>query len=98
MKRVWNQNARSGVLPNVFRLAGMVLFDDWTGGAAEPAAWILGGDLNLGESTIHNEMKQYQPQQGGRHLVQTLHSGSLVMRHERIPNVLPDRGRLWRHL
>ena len=44
MKRVWNQNARSAVLPNVFRLAGLVDFDDWGGGAAEPAAWILGDD------------------------------------------------------
>ena len=68
------------MLPNVFRLAGLVSFDGWSGGAAESAAWILGGDLNLGENTIHNEMKKNQPAQGGRHLVQTLHSGSRVMR------------------
>ena len=50
MKRVWGQNARSAGLPNVFRLAGLVPFDDWGGGAAEPAAWILDGDLTLGEN------------------------------------------------
>ena len=45
------------MLPNVFRLAGLVPFDDWGGGAVEPVAWILGGCLNLGEHTIRNEMK-----------------------------------------
>ena len=44
-------------MPNVLELAGLVPFDDWRGGAAEPVAWILGGDLNLGENFIHNEMK-----------------------------------------
>ena len=45
------------MLPNVSRLAGLVPFDDWGGGAAEPAAWILGGDLNMGELSLSNEMK-----------------------------------------
>ena len=53
IKCVWNQNATCAVLPNVFRLAGLVPLDDWGGGAAEPAAWILGGDLNLGENAVH---------------------------------------------
>ena len=48
---------RDAVLPNLFKLAGLMPFDNWRGGAAELAPWILGGDLNLGENTIHNEMK-----------------------------------------
>ena len=56
-KRPWDLNAKSAVLPNLFKLAGLVPFDDWGGGAVEPVAWILGGDLNLGENAIHNEMK-----------------------------------------
>ena len=71
---------RSAVLPNVFKLAGLVPFNDWGGGAVEPAAWILGGDLNLGENTIHNEMKRYQPPEGGERLAQTLDAGGLVKR------------------
>ena len=45
------------MLPRLFELAGLVPFDEWGGGAAEPVAWILGGNLNLGENTIINEMK-----------------------------------------
>ena len=56
MKRPWDLHVRSAVLPNVFKLAGLVPFNDWGGGVAEPAVWILGGDLNLGENTIINEM------------------------------------------
>ena len=43
------------MLPNVFKLAGLVPFNDWGGGVVEPTAWILGGDLNLGENTVLNE-------------------------------------------
>ena len=35
------------MLPNMFKLAGLVPFNDWGGGAVEPAAWTSGGDLNL---------------------------------------------------
>ena len=80
-KRPWDMNVRDSVLPNLFRLAGLVPFEDWSGGAAEPAAWILGGDLNLGENTIHNEMKKYQPHRGGERLVQTVEAGGLVKHH-----------------
>ena len=44
-------------MPNLFRLAGLVPFDDWGGGAAEPAARILDGDLKMGETPVHNEME-----------------------------------------
>ena len=57
-KRPWDLSVRNAVLPNMFRLAGLVHFNDLGGGAVEPAAWILGGDLNLGENTVHNEMKK----------------------------------------
>ena len=81
-KRVWDHKVRSAVLPNVFGLAGFVPFDEWSDDfRAEPLAVILGGDLNLGENSIHNEVKQLQPEQGSKHMVQTLHAGSLVMRH-----------------
>ena len=56
-QRSWDPSVRSAVLPNVFKLAGLVPFNGWGGGAVEPADWILGGDLNLGENTIHNELK-----------------------------------------
>ena len=59
LKRPWDLNVREAVLPNVFGLAGLVPFNDWGGGAVEPAAWILGGDLNLGENTIHNEVRAH---------------------------------------
>ena len=71
-KHTWDGNVRAAVLPNIFRLAGLVPFEDWGDGAVEPVAWILGGDLNLGENTIHNEMKKYQPFGGGQRLIQTL--------------------------
>ena len=58
-RRRWDQNVRSVVLPNVFKLAGLVPFNDWGGGAVEPVVWILGGDLNLGENTIHNEVRAH---------------------------------------
>ena len=54
--RPWDLNVKVAVLPNLFRFAGLVPFDEWGSGAAEPAAWILGGDLSLGENTIRNEM------------------------------------------
>ena len=44
-------------MPNLVRLAGFVCLEDWGGGAEEPIAWILGGDLNLDENAIHNQMK-----------------------------------------
>ena len=56
-KRSWELSARSAVLPNMFKLVGLKPFNDWGGGAVELAAWISGGDLNLGENTIRNEMK-----------------------------------------
>ena len=77
-KRPWDLNVRESVLPNVFKRAGLVPFRAWRGGAAEPVAWILGGDLNLGENTIHNEMKQFQPPCGRERMVQVLDSGSLI--------------------
>ena len=43
-------------MPNVFKIAGVAPFNDWGGGVVEPAVWIFGGDLNLGENTIHNEI------------------------------------------
>ena len=79
-KRPWDQNARDAVLPNLFRLAGLVPFEQWGGGAAKPAAWILGGDLNMGEAVISNEVKRYQPPSGTRGTVQMLDSGSFVKR------------------
>ena len=57
VRRPWDLDTRDAVLPNVFRLAGLVRFKDWGGGAEEPIAWILGGDLNLDENAIHNRMK-----------------------------------------
>ena len=48
---------RSAVLPDVFKIAGLVSFNDWGNDAVRPTAWILGGDLSLGENTIRNEMK-----------------------------------------
>ena len=69
------------MLPNVFKLAGLVPFDDWGGGAVEPAAWILGADLNLTENTINNEMKKYQPHEGDERLVQMLDAGGLMKRN-----------------
>ena len=72
---------RESVLPRLFELAGLVPFDEWGGGAAEPAAWILGGDLNLGEGTISNEMNRYQPHYGTRGKVQTIDSGGFMKRH-----------------
>ena len=72
---------RDVVLPTMFRLAGLVPFNDWGGGAVEPAAWILGGDLNLSENTVHNEMKRYQPpKEGDERMVQMLDAGSFVKR------------------
>ena len=65
----------------MFKLAGLKPFNDWGGGAVEPAAWILGGDLNLGENTIRNEMKRHQPPKGDERLVQTLDAGSFAKRH-----------------
>ena len=56
-KRRWDPNTREAVLPNLFKLAGLIPFANWRGGAAELVPWILGGDLNPGENTIHNEMK-----------------------------------------
>ena len=80
-KRLWNINSRDAVLPNIFRLAGLVPFDEWRGGAEEPVAWILGGDLNMGENSIHNEMRKYQPPFGVEPLIQLLDAGGLVKRH-----------------
>ena len=62
-RRPWDLNVRDAVLPNLFSLAGLVPFKSWDVGAAEPAAWVLGGDLNLGENTINNEMKHTSPTQ-----------------------------------
>ena len=78
-KRVWDNSVKAAVLPNVFRLAGLVPFDDWRDGAAEPVAWILGGDLNLGPNYIANEMNKYQPPRGDERGVQIVDAGSLVM-------------------
>ena len=50
--RPWELNTRSAVLPNMSKFAGLTPSNDWGGGAAEPVAWISGGDLNLGENTI----------------------------------------------
>ena len=60
--RSWHRQVKEAVLPNLFWLVGLVPFDKWGGGAAEPAAWILGGDLNMGEASISNDMKGYQPE------------------------------------
>ena len=51
------------------------------GDAAEPAAWILGGDLNLTENSIHNRMQKYQPYNGEEPKVQIVDAGSLIKRH-----------------
>ena len=56
-ERRWDTNTRDAVLPKRFKLAGLMPFDNWRGGAAELVPWILSGDLNVGENTIHNEMK-----------------------------------------
>ena len=56
MNRSCDISARSAVLPKISEHAGLVHFDDWGDGAVKPVAWILGGNLNLGENTIHNEM------------------------------------------
>ena len=80
-KRPWDRNVKEAVLPNLFRHAGLVPFDEWGGGAAEPAAWILGGDLNMGEASISNYMKNFQPPHGGARSVQMLESGSFIKRH-----------------
>ena len=80
-KREWNPGTKAAVLPNVFELAGLLPFDDWRGGAAEPVAWILGGDLNVSENLIANQMLKCQPHGGGERLVQTVDAGSLVKRH-----------------
>ena len=49
-RRPWDQRVKHAVLPNVFRLAALVHFNEWGGGALEPAAWIVGGDLKLCEN------------------------------------------------
>ena len=98
-KRIWDQHARRAVLPNVFRLAGLVPFDEWGGGAAEPAAWILDGDLKLGENTINNEMKNtshhrqrtFGPDTSLGKLGHAPWRLDLGSTQERIPNVLHDR-------
>jgi len=56
-KRPWDLNVRNAVLPNVFRHAGLVPFDNWVDGSAERTPWILGGDLNIGQTVINDEMK-----------------------------------------
>jgi len=56
-KRPWDLNVRNAVLPNVFHHAGLVPFDNWVDGSAERTPWILGGDLNIGQIIINDEMK-----------------------------------------
>ena len=60
-KRPWDLNAREGTFPNIFKRAGLVPFNAWGDGVEEPVACIIGGDFNLNENTINNEMKQHQP-------------------------------------
>ena len=51
--RPWDFNAREATLPTIFEDAGLVRADR-SDGVTEPVAWILGGDLNLGPSYLHN--------------------------------------------
>ena len=65
----------------MFKLAGLKPLMDWGGGVVEPVAWILGGDLNLGENTIRNELKTYQPPTGDERLVQVFGAVGFLKRH-----------------
>ena len=80
-KRPWDCNVRASVLPTIFRLAGLAPFEDWSGGASEPAAWILGGDLNLGVNAIRNEIEPYQPRESDEHMVQIVQDDALLRHH-----------------
>ena len=94
VKRVWHQNARSAVLTNVFRRAGLEPFVlGWRPQSrrkhhsqrdekipATTRSQTPGSDASLGKSG-------HAPWRLG-----------LGAARERIPNVLPDQGRLWRHL
>ena len=77
----WNTKTQAAVLPNVFKHAGLVPFDHWSNDGAESLAWILGGNLNLGQLTIVNGMKQFQPHGGGERLVQMIEAGGLLKHH-----------------
>ena len=38
--------------------------DDWGGGAVEPAAWILGGDLSLFKTLLRVRQAEFEAQTG----------------------------------
>ena len=83
VKRPWNMNVRYSVLPNVFNLAGLVPFPVWSSGASKPTAWILGGNLNLGDNTLRNEVRPYLPPHDSQHMVQVVHDGEMLRHGDR---------------
>ena len=77
--RFWQNKMRDDTLPNVFRLIGLVSFENLEDDASELVPCILGDDLNIDKIFLNNDMKNFQSFNDDKVRVQTVGFGSLTM-------------------